>query len=69
MTKGLQAALSSTCSTSRPIDVRRSQIASSVASVSRCSLSQERVNFMILSPVSYALKPPNNVGMSSGRKP
>ncbi|EGE58936.1 hypothetical protein RHECNPAF_253009 [Rhizobium etli CNPAF512] len=47
MTKGLNAALSSTSSTSRPISVRRVQISSSVASVSRCSFSQESVNFIV----------------------
>ncbi len=40
------AALSATLSTSRPIMVSRSTSAASAASVSRCSLSQERVNFM-----------------------
>src|SRR5690606_2320164 len=48
MTKGFSAALSSTDSTSRPMAVSRSTISSSVASVSRCSFSQERVNFMCL---------------------
>ncbi len=48
MTKGAScAALSSTFSTSRPIMVSLSTISASEASVSRCSLSQGRVNFMI----------------------
>src|SRR5690606_24790946 len=50
MTNGFSAALSSTLSTSRPIMVRRSTISSSEASVSRCSLSQERVNFILVFP-------------------
>ena len=40
------AALSSTLSTSRPMAVSFAAISSSGASVSRCSLSQDRVNFM-----------------------
>ena len=51
-----------------PIAVSRSQMVSSGASVSRWSLSQESVNF--IGPVlPYALRPPNSVGISSGRKP
>src|SRR5690606_39547182 len=50
MTNGFSAALSSTLSTSRPIMVRRSTISSSEASVSRCSLSQESVNFIVVFP-------------------
>ncbi len=47
MTKGLSsAALSSTCSTSSPIMVSLSTISGREASVSRCSLSQGRVNFI-----------------------
>ena len=46
MVNGLKAALSSTDSTSSPIIVSRSTIVSSVASVSRWSLSQESVNFI-----------------------
>src|SRR6185437_3934187 len=49
MMKGLSsAALSSTLSTSSPIIVSLPVISASDASVSRCSLSQARVNFMKL---------------------
>src|SRR5690606_13008969 len=50
MMNGFSTDLSSTLSTSRPIMVRRSTISSSEASVSRCSLSQESVNFILVFP-------------------
>jgi hypothetical protein len=45
-----RAPASSTDSTSRPMDVSLSAIAAASASVSRCSLSQESVNFMACAP-------------------
>src|ERR1700751_2890653 len=44
----------STCSTSRPAMVMAATTSSTVASVCRCSLSQERVNFIGLSPSAQA---------------
>ena len=71
ITKGFSDDLSSTDSTSRPIDVSRSTISSSVASGVEMILEPGKGEFHVECPSSssYELNPPNKVGMSSGRKP
>src|SRR6202051_2496265 len=58
-------ALSSMCSTSSPIMVSLSASFSTGSSVSRCSFSQERVNFMMLPCDRRKLRPDENARTSA----
>src|SRR5437879_913122 len=55
----------STCSTSRPAMTIASTTCSTVAVVSRCSFSQERVNFMLCAPSAQA---GGGIGRGEGRE-